>query len=51
MILAILAIGVFFVFISRIAVTCSSVIRHRQPFSEPPQVLPWQPADRREPSP
>jgi len=40
-ILAILAIGVLVAFISWIAVTCSSLTFHRQPFSEPPQVLPF----------
>ena len=39
-ILAILAIGVLAAFICWIAVTCSSVTRHRQPLSEPPQVFP-----------
>ena len=39
-ILAILGTGLFAAFISWIAVTCSSVTRHRQPFTEPPQVWP-----------
>ena len=37
---AILAIGILADFISWIAVTCSSVTRQRQPFSEPPHVFP-----------
>ena len=40
MIRAILAIGVIVAFISWITLTCSSVARHRQPFSEPPKVVP-----------